>query len=304
MTASPRILRAEVITRLPPAFHMRGVPSEWARITRPEQDLHSFLEGPCLDEQGAIWVVDVPYGRLLRVAPDGTWTVNLTYEGEPHSVKITRDGTFLIADARHGLLSWRQGDASVAPVCERVNLESFRALNDLAVAGNGDIWFTDSGRSSLADPTGRVFRRRRDGRVELRAQGLPYPNGIALSPDCRFVYVALTRANAVLRLMADAPDVLLPMSGIFVHLSGGLGPDGLAVDRHGRLAVAQAQAGRVYLLDSFGDLIAIVLTPGGTWTTACAFSSDASELLIVEAQTGAIYRASLEQLPSHALDSE
>ena len=119
---------------------------------------------------------------------------------------------------------------------------------------------------------------------------------MALSPDGRFVYVAATRANAVWRLLADAPDPVWPMVGVFLHLSGGLGPDGLAVDAGGRIAVAQAQAGRVYLFDALGDPLADIRLPD-PWTTSVAFGPD-QHLYIVEARQGAVWRVSLEGLPS------
>ena len=186
---------------------------------------------------------------------------------------------------------------TVTTLCARVNTESFRGLSDLTIAPNGDAWFTDSGRTSLSDPTGRVYRlRQSETKPELILANVPYPNGIALSPDGKLVYLAATRANAIWRFMAEAPDPAWPMVGTFLQLSGGLGPDGLAVDASGRLAIAQAQAGRLYLVDALGDPIAVVHTPDGLWTTSCAFSPDQSTLFIVEAQTGSVFRIPMATL--------
>jgi gluconolactonase len=292
----PRVA-AELFTRLPDALHWTGEPTDWVRTTRPGQRLHSFLEGPCFDAAGDLWLADVPYGRLFRIAPDGRWRLALDYDGEPHALRPRRDGSFLIADYRRGLLAFDPASGVISTVCDRVNTEPFRGLSDLAIAPNGDVWFTDAGRSSLSDPTGRVYRLRPGGTPELVLANLPYPNGIALSPDGALVYVAATRANAVWRFLADAPDPAWPMLGVFLHLSGGLGPDGLAVDAAGRLAVVQAQAGRLLLVDALGDAVAAVHTPGGLWTTSCAFSPDQAMLFIVEAQTGGVYRVALARLP-------
>lgn len=288
---------AELFTRLPEALHWIGEPTEWVRITRPGQRLHSFLEGPCFDADGHLWLADVPYGRLFRIAPDGSWQLAFQYDGEPHGLRPRGDGTWLIVDYRHGLLAFDPAANTVTTLCARVNTEPFRGLSDLTIAPNGDVWFTDSGRTSLSDPTGRVYRlRQSETKPELILANVPYPNGIALSPDGKLVYLAATRANAVWRFMAEAPDPAWPMVGTFLQLSGGLGPDGLAVDASGRLAIAQAQAGRLYLVDALGDPLAVVHTPGGLWTTACAFSPDQSTLFIVEAQTGGIFRISMAAL--------
>lgn len=81
-----------------------------------------------------------------------------------------------------------------------------------------------------------------------------------------------------------------------MQLSGGLGPDGLSVNAQGYLAVAHAQAGRAFVMDPIGDVIAQIRTPGGMWTTAVAFDASGLNLYIVEAQTAAIYVADLSDI--------
>ena len=290
-------ITAEAWTTLPDAFHYVGAPTAWTRVTRPGLAIHSFLEGPCWDAAGNLWLADVPHGRLFTVAPDGSWSLALSYDGEPHGLAIADDGTLLIADYRRGLLAHRPGDAGVTTLCDRVNSEPFRGLADVAIAPGGDIWLTDPGRSSLSDPTGRLFCLRGATAIpELVLANLPYPNSVAISPDGRQVYVSVTRANAVWRLLADAPDPGWPMVGAFLHLSGGLGPDGLAVGSDGRLALAQAQAGRAWVFDALGDPIARIRVPRGRWTTAVRFDPAGTTLIVVEAETGSIYRAALDPL--------
>jgi gluconolactonase len=287
----PPTIEATPYARLPDALHWRGEPNDWVRAARPGQRLHSFLEGLSLEPDGTAWLVDVPYGRILRVAPDGTWHVAHAYDGEPHGLCRLPGGAFIVADYRRGLLHFEDG--VLTPHCTRVNTENFRGLSDLCRGPDGSLWFTDSGRSSLSDPTGRIFRLRPDGTLDLVLANLPYPNGIALGPDGRFLHVAVTRANAVWRMLADAPDPLMPMVGTYLQLSGGLGPDGLAMDSRGRLAMAHAQAGTAWLFDPLGFPLLRIRTPGGLWTTSVAFSADERFIFIVEAQAGAIHRVDL-----------
>jgi gluconolactonase len=289
MIPTPIDIEAELFARLPPALHYAGEPTDWVRTTRPGLRLHSFLEGPCFDAAGDLWLVDVPYGRLFRVSPAGDWSLAHQYDGEPHGLAPMAGG-FAIADYRRGLLAFDPAGGAIRVLCDRINTESFRGLGDIKAAPSGDLWFTDPGRSSLSDPTGRLFRLRAgETKPELVLANVPYPNGIAFSPDGALVYLAATRSNAVWRLLADAPDPVHPMVGAFLTLSGGLGPDGLATDAGGRLAVAQAQAGRAYLFNPLGDLLARIVTPGGRWTTSVAFGPD-GRLYIVEAETGSIFR--------------
>src|SRR6516162_5656623 len=105
---------------------------------------------------------------------------------------------------------------------DRPHGERFKGLNDLVFARNGDLYFTDQGESGLHDPTGRVYRLRADGRLELLLRNVPSPNGLVLTPNEDVLYLTVTRNNAVWRvpLLADGN---LGRVGIFIQLSGGMG---------------------------------------------------------------------------------
>jgi gluconolactonase len=266
-------------------------------MTRPGRDLHSFLEGPSFAADGSLMLVDVPHGRILRIDPSlSRWDVLYTYDGEPHAVLQEPDGTLVLTDYRRGLLRLDLRSGALSTLCDGYGGEAFRGLSDLAADPDGSIWFTDSGRTSLTDPRGRLFRRDANGQLDCVLDNVPYPNGIAFSADNAFAFVAATRANAVWRIARQWSGTAQPMAGTYLQLSGGLGPDGLAVSPDGYLAVAHAQAGRAWLFDPVGDPIACILTPGGGWTTAVRFSSDGRTLFIVEAEAGALFAVGLSEM--------
>ena len=288
-------LTAVPVFRLPEEYRHMGEPSAWAKMTRPGQSMHSFLEAAFFDADGNLWLSDVPYGRVFKVSPEGLWSLAHQIDGEPHAMRITPDGRHIAVDYRHGLIELTgQSDFNVL----RTGLESqpFLGLSDMAYAPDGALWFTDSGRTSLSDPKGRVYCLSPGGVLRLVLDCLPYPNGICFSPDGAWVYVAATRANQVWRLSSNLPTTGQPMVGVFLQLSGGLGPDGLATNKQGWLTVAQAQAGRAYVFDALGDPIAEVRLPEGLWTTSVTFHpDDQSKLYIVDAQTGTIFVANIPQ---------
>src|SRR5690606_32693676 len=124
---------------------------------------------------------------------------------------------------------------AMTTVLARAHYEGFKGLNDLIFNRQGDLFFTDQGQSALEDPSGRVYRLRATGELDLLFKGVPGPNGIALSPDEKILYVASTRANRIIS-MPLLPDYRgVEKCSIFIQLSGGLGPDGIAVDEEGNI---------------------------------------------------------------------
>lgn len=280
-------LTAELWTELPDALHHKGAPSAWAKMTRPGLAMHSFLEAAFFDEGGEMWLSDVPYGRVFQISPAGAWDVVHQIDGEPHAMRIAPDGRHIAVDYRHGLIELT--GKSEFNVLSTGGTKSFLGLSDMAYGPDGTLWFTDSGRSSLSALNGRVYRWQ-DGDLRMVLDCVPYSNGICVSPDNEWVYVAATRANQVWKFSTRLPAEGPPMVGTYLQLSGGLGPDGLASNVMGWLAVAQAQAGRAFVFDPIGDLIAEVRLPRGTWTTSVTFHPDNPHtLVIVDAQFGGVF---------------
>lgn len=255
--------------------------------------MHSFLEAAFFDDDHYLWLSDVPHGRVFTVSPDGEWTVEHQIEGEPHAMRLAPEGRRIAVDYRHGLIELT-GPDSFNVLSTGTEGQPFLGLSDMSYGPDGTLWFTDSGRTSFSDPTGRVYCLSPDGDLRLVLDCVPYSNGICVSPDGAWVYVAATRANQVWRFASRLPKTGQPMVGTFLHLSGGLGPDGLATNDHGWLAVAQAQAGRAYVFDALGDPVADIRLPQGLWTTSVTFHPDDQTLLyIVDAQTGTVFTSEI-----------
>ena len=280
-------ISAEVFTQLPDEYRHTGAPSAWAQMTRPGKAMHSFLEGLAFDSSGDLWLTDVPYGRIFRIDPTRAWQLMHAYDGEPHSIRPIAEDRFAVVDYSQGLLIFTPATCSLEALCGDDRGHPFLGLSDLSVASNGDIWFTDSGRTSLSDPRGNLYCRHADGELSRVLDMIPYPNGVVLSPTEEFLFVAVTRANAIWRLKAQSAETP-PMVGVYIYLSGGLGPDGLAITPDGFLAVAHAQGGRAFIFDPRGDPVSEVRTPDGISTTSVAFDRE-DNLYIAEADSATIY---------------
>ena len=111
------------------------------------------------------------------VAPDGSCEVGFEYDGQPNGMKFLTDGRLLVADHHKGMVLCDPKTAKSEPWFDRYLLEPFLGCNDLTIAKNGDIWFTDQGQSGWHNPNGRLFRvRAGSDRLELMLDGIPSPH--------------------------------------------------------------------------------------------------------------------------------
>ncbi|WP_458098049.1 SMP-30/gluconolactonase/LRE family protein [Roseomonas sp. WA12] len=291
--APPQLVRAEVFATLPDHFRRQASP-ERAASGRGVPARGCFLEGPSFDREGNLYVTDIPFGRVFRISPAGDWTLVAEYDGEPNGLKIHRDGRIFIADYRQGILLLDPASGRVTPLLEGYKAERFKGVNDLVFARNGDLYFTDQGQTGLQDPTGRVYRlRAADGRLERLADNLPSPNGLVLNGAESILHVAVTRANAVWRLPL-LPDGSVLRMGLFLQLSGGRGPDGLAMDEEDGLAVAHPDMGAVWVFDHRGEPRWRIQSPGSDVVTNLAYGGPGNRVLhIVDSIAGQIHRAEL-----------
>jgi gluconolactonase len=285
MYAPPNPVPATVFARLPDTFR-RKRRTAWGDVNAAGAALDCFLEGPSFDRAGNLYVTDIPFGRVFRVSPGGDWTLVTEYDGWPNGLKIHRDGRLFITDYKRGIVLLDPDTGKVTPLIETVTSESFKGVNDLFFAANGDLYFTDQGQTGLHDPTGRVYRYGADGRLERLIDTVPSPNGLVMNLAETVLYVGVTRANAVWRLPL-MPDRTVSKVGLFIQMSGGHGgPDGLALDAEGGVVVAHPSTS-VWRFDERGRPTH-VLDPGeDMFCTNVAFGgADSRSLFAVVSRRG------------------
>jgi len=139
----PLLIETRVFSSMPENFRRKGVRTDWADANRGGQPADCFIEGPSFDASGNLYVVDIPFGRIFKIAPDGQWSLAAEYDGWPNGLKVGADGRVLVADYRHGIMELDAKSSRMRPLLTSRNSESFRGCNDLHLASNGDIYFTD-----------------------------------------------------------------------------------------------------------------------------------------------------------------
>jgi len=331
--APPPVIGAEVFARVPDSLRRKGR-CAWGDANNGMRPTECFLEGPVFDRAGNLYVTDIPYGRILRVDAAGTFELVAEYDGWPNGLKIHKDGRIFIADYKNGILVLDPSSGKISEVLTHRASESFKGVNDLYFADNGDLYFTDQGQTGLQDPSGRVYRfsppkspsplgegrgegpkspsplgegrgegpkspsplgeGRGEGRLELILSNIPSPNGITLNGAQDMLLVAVTRGNCIWRAPLLAHGALSKV-GLFIQLSGGVGPDGIAMDEEDNLAIAHAGLGGAWLFSRQGVPLAFVKAAVGEFTTNLAFGGPGRrDLYIVESGTGTILRARMD----------
>ncbi|HEY3048269.1 MAG TPA: SMP-30/gluconolactonase/LRE family protein [Polaromonas sp.] len=289
----PEIRTLEVFTTLPQRYRQprRTV---WGDANQGGRESDSFLEGPVFDDAGNLYVTDIPFGRVFRIDPKGEWELVAQWDGEPNGMKFLSATELLVTDYLNGLMAVNIRSGAVRPYLSRRNTERFKGVNDLTFDSIGNLYFTDQGQTGLHDPTGRVYRLTPAGKLDVLLSNVPSPNGIVLSPDEKFLFVAVTRGNCVWRmpLLADGG---VSKAGQFFTSYGPSGPDGLAMDEAGRLLVANPGLGYVWVLNHRAEPVQLLRGLAAVSLTNLAFGgADRKTLYCTESTSGTVLRTGMD----------
>ena len=290
----PQVHELTPWTRMPDRFRLARR-SPWGDANQQGRASDAFLEGPVFDDQGCLYVTDIPFGRVFRIDPEGEWTQIAQWDGEPNGMKFLSADELLVTDYKNGLVVVQLRTGQVRNYLDRRNSERFKGVNDLVFDRLGHLYFTDQGQTGLHDPSGRVYRLSPQGRLDLLLDNVPSPNGIVLSPDERFLYVAVTRGNCVWR-MPLLEDGSVSKVGQFFTSYGPSGPDGLAMDQAGHLLVANPGLGYVWVLNSRAEPVQVLRGPAGHSLTNLAFGGEGRRrLYVIDSTTATVLCAEMSE---------
>lgn len=212
-----------------------------------------------VDKQGRIYG-GFADGKVHRFAANGGQAeIFADTHGRPLGLAWSPDGTLFVADAIKGLLAI-DTDGRVRPLADSADDVAFGFPNDVDVANDGTVYFSDSSSKFGADAAmTAILEHAGDGRLlkydpaagktTVLLDGLQFANGIAIGPDERYVLVAETGAYRITRYWLQGPKK--GMSDVFIDNLPGL-PDGVSFNGSGTFWVALF-APRKGPLDSMAD---------------------------------------------------
>jgi gluconolactonase len=269
-----------------------AVSCAWAQEAPPEILIekiaagHTFTEGPVWSHDGFLYFSDIPENHILRFVPgkgielaransNGTNGNTMDAQGrlyscESHSRRITRTD--------------RKGKIEV--LAERFEGKRLNSPNDVVVRKDFNVYFTDPAFGSSDDKKELnfygVYRITPKGALEVVAKPKGRPNGIALSPNGRILYVSNSDERNIRAYDLDRAG---EASNERVLLSGIAGvPDGLRTDEKGNLYLA---AKNIFVYSPEGKQINTIELP--ETPSNLAFGDPDLESLYVTARTS-VYR--------------
>ena len=264
-----------------------------------------FSEGPVWMPEGQFLLfTDIPRNTVFRwdektglsiyLRPSG-YVGTTPRGGEPGANGLARDRQGRMISMEHGERRVTRLDdpqrAIKTVLADRFQGKRLNSPNDGVVHSNGDIYFTDPpyGLEGLDDDPAKeldfqgVYRLTPDGKLSLLTRELKRPNGIALSPDEKTLYVANSDPDRALWMAYNVRDdgsldkgrVFYRLTKAFLQGKKGLA-DGMAVDQGGRIYATGPDGVLIFMPD--GKHIATLNT--GYETGNCTFGGDGSQLFI------------------------
>jgi gluconolactonase len=226
----------------------------------------AFTEGPLWHPDGFYYFVDIRKNNLHRIVPGKPAELVRGNTNESNGTTFDLQGRLVICEGGNRRVTRWSDDRTSEVLMDRWQGKRLNRPNDVVCKSDGSLYFTDPGYRVPFDqremPHAAVYRIAPDGTQSMVAD-FEYPNGLAFSPDERFLYVANTRwAQYIHVLELDAKGDMVRRR-IFAEMpsdsdKNGV-PDGMKVDVEGRVYCTGPGGTWVFAPD--GTRIGIIVTP-------------------------------------------
>ena len=225
-------------------------------------DGFAFTEGPVVRADGSVWFTDQPNDRIVRWSAEHGCETVIEPALRANGLAVDGEGRLLAcAEARNELVGFDADGKAI--VLARGEGAPFNGPNDLWVAPDDSIWFTDpwyrrpwhEGDEPRRSPA--VHCRLHDGRIREVAADFGRPNGIVGTPDGETLYVADIDRGRLWSYPIEEAKTLGPR-----HMVVPIGSDGMAIAEDGKVLLT----GRgVFVVDPERQALIRTLVPGESW---------------------------------------
>jgi gluconolactonase len=203
-----------------------------------------FTEGPVWDKSGFLWVSDEELNKIFRLYPDSHREEAIAL-GDPDGSTYDYSHRLLdCASVLRAIIRLSSDGKSYTVLADRYEGKRFNSPNDIVLGPDGAFYFTDptldlTKGQAQEIPFQGVYRLDKTGKVQLLTKELTQPNGLAFSPDGKYLYLD-DSAKKVIWIYRFHPDGSASDGRIFGREDavGEEGvPDGMRVDTAGNIFV-------------------------------------------------------------------
>jgi len=256
-----------------------------------EKIAHGFryTEGPVWSHDGYLLFSDIPGNRILKRAPDGDTEVYREASNGAAGNAFDSQGRLYTCETHSRRVTRTDKKGRIEVLADKWDGKRFNAPNDIVVSRSGHVYFTDPAFGNQRDTRELdfygVYHITPKGQLSVIAKPAGRPNGIALSPNGRILYVANSDERNI-RAYDVERDGEVSNERVAISKIDGI-PDGIRTSEHGNLYVA-AKGIAVYSPE--GKLlttISVAETPSN-----CAFGDPDFHTLYITARTS-LYRIRL-----------
>jgi len=250
-----------------------------------------FAEGPAWSRDGFLVFSDVPNNNLLQLRPieKKTSIVRANSNGAMGNA-FDAQGRLYTCETHSRRITRTDKKGKIDVFVERYEGKRFNAPNDLVVRKDGQVYFTDPAFGNQEDTRELdffgVYRVSPRGEVDLIAKPKGRPNGVALSPNGRVLYVSNSDERNIRAYDLDGKGAAANERVLVSGIEGV--PDGLRADEKGNLYLA---AGRIEVYTPEGKPLGSIAL--GETPSNLAFGDEDLESLYITARTS-VYRVRLD----------
>jgi gluconolactonase len=284
------------VTKVDPALDALLDPS--ATVEKVAGDL-GFLEGPLWMQDGYLLFSDLFKNTVWKIVPGGKpeayiekagWdkdTPPVVQHFGPNAMVLDKDGRIILCQQGNRQVVRVEKDKKLAVLFTGYEGKRFNGPNDIIKAKDGSIYFSDPpygirNRNESEIGFCGVYRIR-DGKLELMSKELSVPNGLAFSPDEKYLYVA---DGSAIKKFDVQKDGTISNPTVFFDLATVAGrrgsPDGFRVDARGNIWTS-GPAG-IYVISAEGKHLGTVNVPESP--ANCTFGGKDGRTLFITARTG------------------
>lgn len=272
----------------------------------------AFTEGPVWHPDGSVYFSDIENDRIMRLSPSAELNVYRSPSGRANGLVFDHTGRLVACEGGNRRVTRTEADGSITVLADRYEGKRFNSPNDVTIDSKGNLFFTDPrygdhGDVEQLDGNGKsiegVYRIAPDSKVtRILGQEIERPNGIAVSPDDKYLFVAVNtnddrgQSRTLWRFEFDQDRNIMPATAKKLFDWGAdRGPDGMAIDRAGRLYVtaglnyaappyetANKYKAGVYVISQTGELLETIPVPIDMITN-CAFGGPDRKTLYITA---------------------